>query len=71
MHPIPDHPAPEGWVYITHPDVGVSDAPVSRQSLGVWAKAGWSPVEDDADVPVTGAEQPTRRVRPVTDAKEL
>jgi hypothetical protein len=36
-----DPPAPEGWVYLTHPDIGRSANPVSRASLPAWEAAGW------------------------------
>jgi hypothetical protein len=75
MHPYPDRPAPEGWAYIEHPDVGPAEHPVKRQSLAVWEKAGWAEVTTTGE-PASGAEDAapaTRRTpRPVTDAvKEL
>jgi uncharacterized iron-regulated membrane protein len=36
-----DPPAPEGWVYITHPEIGRSANPVTRTSLPAWEAAGW------------------------------
>lgn len=54
MHPLPDQPLPDGWVYIEHPDAGRSENPVHRSSLNSWARSGWSEV---ADQPADGGAQ--------------
>lgn len=51
MHPLPDQPLPEGWVYIEHPEAGRGAAPVARASLPTWARAGWTEVIDDEPEP--------------------
>jgi hypothetical protein len=65
--PYPDRPAPEGWVYIEHPEVGRADHPVKRQSLPVWEKTGWTEVTDTAaSAPTAEGATAGRRTRTIT-----
>lgn len=77
MHPYPDRPLPEGWVYIEHPELGQSENAVSVKSLPIWEKAGWTEVagEDPAVAPVadpaTGAAPRRARTAATDQAKEV
>lgn len=77
MHPYPDRPLPEGWVYIEHPEHGQAENAVSVKSLPIWEKAGWTEVPADAAVapvadPATGAAPRRARTAAAADqAKEV
>lgn len=58
MHPLPDQPLPEGWVYIEHPDAGRSENPVTSQAAASWARFGWTVVEDESEPAVDTVAEP-------------
>lgn len=51
QQPQPGQPAPQGWVYIEHPEAGRSENPVPVGSLPTWINNGWTEVTDDAPSP--------------------
>jgi hypothetical protein len=79
MHPLPDQPLPEGWVFIEHPHAGRAEYAVTREAAeSVWARGGWSIAEDETEAAAAAPSaegeavaSPRRtRVAPPADAKE-
>jgi hypothetical protein len=69
MEPLPDQPLPDGWVFIEHPEVGVSTNPVHRSSLPAWGRSGWSEVVPEVP-PVAAPVANPPRVPPVPTAEQ-
>lgn len=64
MHPLPDQPLPQGWVYIEHPDAGRADNPVPRSAAeSVWLRHGWSIVADEPEDQSAAAGEATATPR--------